>query len=361
VHYIVGVPGETRTQINKTLEFATMLFEMHGAWPLLQHAIPFPGTRLWQDCEEQGWFVAPPFEIPGELLEVESIIRTPQFEPQEVIRMKRNAQHLHAAMQSLVYLEVDSRPRQELSAAMDRARFLGGAELFLGGEEPTAREDLAELIEEGRGKGFRRVTLVADSLRLEQAQARKLVDAGLDGLVVGLHGPAASVHDAVVGAQGAFEGTLRGISQALDHGCKSLEVQVAVTRANLSTLRATAELALKLRASKVHLQLPTPDSRQAKAGQVPSWQEARDALVHAVRAARRGVVVIQGVPLCLLADHPGAISPSPPWMLQRLRPHKVKHPECKECVGYILCGGPYRPEHDGIYGMIELIRNPSHR
>jgi molybdenum cofactor biosynthesis enzyme MoaA len=362
VHYIVGVPGETRTQINKTLEFAVMLFETHGAWPLLQHAIPFPGTQLFRDCEEHGWFVAPPFEIPGELLEVESIIRTPQFEPQEVIRMKRNAQHLLSTMQSLVYQDIQSWDPAQLRQRLEKARFLGGTELLLDTGQSALGVQLAALMREARGLGFRRVTLITDATGMSQGSlAQTLVDAGMDAVVVTLHGAEAAMHDAAIGRRGAFSSTVRGVAQALKSGLKTLEVQIPVTRSNLAALPSTVQLALRLRASKIHLQIPTPESGAAKDGQVPCWQQARGPLLDAVRSARRGLVTIQGAPLCLLPEQPSAISPSPHWIMQRLRPQKVKHPECRECVGYILCGGPYRPEFDAAYAMSDLIRNPSHR
>lgn len=377
IHYIVGVPGETKAQINKTLEFATMLFEQHGAWPLVQHAIPFPGTRLFRECETNGWFVAPPFEIPGDVLEVRSIIRTPDFEPEEVVRMKHNAQRLHAATQALVYLEIEmecdarclachcapsagegapqvaARPtREALSAALDRALFLGGRDLFLGGGEPTLRPDLADFIREARDRGFARVALVTNASGLsDEARGSAILDAGVDRLVLDLLGPDASAHDACAGASGAFARSLDGVARARARGV-AIEVVIPILRRNLRLLPATARLARRLGACAVHLQVPPPDGRAAAAGQIVVWDEARPWIHMALGQGRQRFVTVQGAPPCLMPEAPGAATPSPPWIVRRQRRLKMKHPACLECVDYVLCGGFFASEHEARYGML---------
>lgn len=373
VHYIVGVPGETKTQINQTLEFATVLFHEHGAWPLLQHAIPFPGTQLFRECEEKGYFVAPPFEIPGSILEVESIIRTPAFEPGEVIRMKRNAQHLHASMQALAYVPVENRcdsnclachcnanegeapSRETIRSRLERALFLGARELFLGGGEPTLRGDLYEVVAEAREMGFSRVVLVSNAHGLANpTRVERLSEAGVDGLAVDLFAPTADLHDGVARMQGAFTLAMTGIRNAVQAGW-SLDVSIPALRSNLGMLDKTATLARRLGARSVHLQVPPPESAAAREGEVVRWREMLPALLGAVAKGGRGIVGVQGAPLCLLPNKPGILRPLPPWRLQASRASKVKHPICQECVAYILCGGFFRSEYEPIYGMMEHL------
>jgi MoaA/NifB/PqqE/SkfB family radical SAM enzyme len=372
VHYIVGVPGETKAQINRTLEFATELLERHGAWPLLQHAIPFPGTRMYRDCEEAGWFVAPPESISGAVLEEESIVRTPELDPGEIVAMKRAAQHLHAAIQRLHHLEIETRcdsrcltchcapgpeaptapTREELRAQMAQARFMGGAELLLGGGEPTLRPDLEEVVRDARGSGFERVRLVTNAHGLAaRDRARRLVAAGVSGLVVDLHGPDATLHDAVARTPGAFALTLAGVRQAQRAGCADTELVVSVTRSGLERLPATVRLAARLGSGTVHLRLPPPGAAAAAAGEVPTWATARPWLLRALDAGTaQGSVTIQGMPLCLLPERPGALAPAPPWVLRRARRSRARLPACRGCVVALLCGGFLRPELAPLYG-----------
>jgi MoaA/NifB/PqqE/SkfB family radical SAM enzyme len=372
VHYVVGIPGETKTQINKTLEFASMLFEKHGAWPLLQHAIPFPGTQLFADCEANGCFVRPPFDISGSVLEVESIIRTDAFEPQEVVRMKRNGQHLHAATQALTFLDIGggcdndclactctpgarespARSATELYEDLERARFLGARELFIGGGEPTRRTDLPAIVERARELGFERVGLLTNAHGLSDRPAAEHLLAGVDRLVVVLHAGTAAVHDTVAGRAGSYVETMAGIRNASTAGVAHLEIHAAVTTDNLTSLPGLVDLARMVKAQGVTLQVPPPDSPAFARGCVAPWDRAEPWVVAAAKRAQRGFVEVQGVPLCLLRAPAGLARPSPPWLLQRTRPAKSKHPVCKECVAFILCGGFYRPEHDAQYAMI---------
>ncbi len=378
VHYMVGVPGETRAGINKTLEFATMLFEQHGAWPLLQHAIAFPGTQLFRDCEQHGWFAEPPLSVPTERLEVDSILRTADFEPSEVIRMKRNAQHLHASIQRMALIQVETRCENaclschcaasngdqqeagcELDAIrqrLDRARFLGARELILSGGEPTMRSDLSSLISLAHAMGFERVVLATNAQGLgDRATARRVIGAGVDAMVLDLHGPEASTHDAVAGRGGAWSATLRGLDEALKAGLKRIEINVALTRRNVHRLDATLRLARKLRVAAVHLQVPGPESQALALGEVPAWSELRSILADLFSHWGQGFATVQGAPLCLFPELPGAIRPCPPWKLQRERVSKARLTQCLDCVAYVLCGGPYRPELDASYGMMQWL------
>jgi len=61
LHFMIGMPGEKRTDIAKTFAFAQKMFEDYGAEPWLQFAIPIPGTALFEECEKQGLL---PDELP---------------------------------------------------------------------------------------------------------------------------------------------------------------------------------------------------------------------------------------------------------------------------------------------------------
>jgi molybdenum cofactor biosynthesis enzyme MoaA len=375
VHYIVGVPGETKAQINQTLEFATVLFEKHGAWPLLQHAIPFPGTGLFRDCEEKGYFIAPPFEIAGSVLEEESIIRTPEFEPAEVLRMKRNAQHLHAAMQKVAFASVTSRcdsdclachchsstvahaspSIEELCFDLERAQFLGAQEVILGGGEPTMRPDLPSIVTAIKNTGFHRVTLLTNAHGLASAKrVQALSQAGVDAIAVDMLAHEATLHDDLTRMKGAWKLMVLGMNRARQAGW-SIDVHIPVLRANLSTLAETVQLAFRLGAKTVHFQIAPPPSPALKAGQIPRWNEAVGPMLRAIGGSRRGSTWIQGAPLCLLPSRKGLLRPLPPWALQASRAHKMKHAVCRQCVAYLLCGGFFRPEYEPAYGMMAAL------
>ena len=61
LHFIIGLPGETRKQIGETLYFAEKMYSSYGAVPLLQFAVTLPGTRLFDECAAKGLL---PDELP---------------------------------------------------------------------------------------------------------------------------------------------------------------------------------------------------------------------------------------------------------------------------------------------------------
>ncbi len=117
----------------------------------------------------------------------------------------------------------NARPRTfpELPAAdwkrmIDRLWELGVPHIVFTGGEPTLRNDLPELIAYAEQKG--QITgLNTNGRRLgDRAFLQSLVDAGLDHVQITLESHDAGVHDAIVGAPGAWEQTLAGLRNALD-------------------------------------------------------------------------------------------------------------------------------------------------
>src|SRR5690606_10384886 len=54
IHFMIGLPGETKREINETLEVALDLHEKTGAWPSVQFATPLPGTQLEELVKASG-------------------------------------------------------------------------------------------------------------------------------------------------------------------------------------------------------------------------------------------------------------------------------------------------------------------
>ncbi len=59
MHFIIGLPGETRQTILETFQFARSCYEKLGALPLIQYAIALPGTSLFMDAMERRLLPAP--------------------------------------------------------------------------------------------------------------------------------------------------------------------------------------------------------------------------------------------------------------------------------------------------------------
>jgi len=83
--FIIGYPGETLDDMQRTLDYANSL-------PLDQRnisiATPYPGTYLYDICKRRGYLGSDGAELYRELLYTHGMIRTPDFEPAQVEALK---------------------------------------------------------------------------------------------------------------------------------------------------------------------------------------------------------------------------------------------------------------------------------
>lgn len=77
--YILGYPGESKTTMHQTVEFAG---ELMADWSLFFPATPLPGTPMLETCKKNGWLADPDMDY--RYLFHRSNIKTPEFDPDYV-------------------------------------------------------------------------------------------------------------------------------------------------------------------------------------------------------------------------------------------------------------------------------------
>lgn len=82
--FVVGFPGETKTKIQTTFDFAAMLLKKYNVVPSVTIANPLFGTRLYMDCKREGYLVKDP--TPEDIMlgshpGGEGLIKTSEFNP----------------------------------------------------------------------------------------------------------------------------------------------------------------------------------------------------------------------------------------------------------------------------------------
>jgi len=88
--FVIGFPGETEKQIQKTISFAAILYKKFNVQPLLMLATPLPGTKLYRDVINDGYLAS---EITPKSLSCatspfgKGLIRTPEFSPSDLNRL----------------------------------------------------------------------------------------------------------------------------------------------------------------------------------------------------------------------------------------------------------------------------------
>lgn len=378
VHYVIGMPGETRQAINRTLEFAGMLYEMYRAWPLLQHAIPFRGTDLYRECRDKGYFITDPDEIPTHELERRHLIKTPEFNPDEVMRFKNNFRMLMDIMDTHCVVELPSGDNnQDLTAApsrrgspdelkadtylhlLEKERSRGARDLLIHGGEPLLLPDtLVAILQKATVLGYQNKTLVTNGRMLAYSNlVGALMDAGLNGVNVTLHSANPQIHDDLTQVKGSQEQTLRGLRNVILAGMPRIDVSIGLTRTTLPGLAQTLSFLVRHRLRSFHLMAPQPRGRTLdRTDLIVPYPVMIPALEAVLRAYPRLDLSVQGLPFCLLSkDLRNKASPLPFFLFPQLRQLKAKHGLCSGCTEFMLCLGFWRERFEPFYQQFRML------
>jgi len=100
--FVIGFPGETEKKIQKTINFAAMLYKKYNVQPLLMLATPLPGTKLYHDVIHQGYLSSAitPKSLSGATSPLgKGLITTPEFTPSDlnrfVTQLERKIRKIH--------------------------------------------------------------------------------------------------------------------------------------------------------------------------------------------------------------------------------------------------------------------------
>ena len=87
IFMIVGYPGETDALWREGWEYARKLRDLGATRFEVFLAKPYPGTRMYQECEENGYLVYPDSE--NVVYDMDFVgVSTPEFTPQDVLRRR---------------------------------------------------------------------------------------------------------------------------------------------------------------------------------------------------------------------------------------------------------------------------------
>jgi MoaA/NifB/PqqE/SkfB family radical SAM enzyme len=135
---------------------------------------------------------------------------------------------------SVLYQKRDELTAAEIARLAQQARPYG-ASFFLTGGEPLLRRDLAEIVGAIKGCGLK-VGLNTNGLLLDQHVGAELRAAGLDYVIVSLHGPR-ELHDCLENRSGSFDRVLANLQAfAAAKGATRVLVNCVVARGNHARL-----------------------------------------------------------------------------------------------------------------------------
>jgi MoaA/NifB/PqqE/SkfB family radical SAM enzyme len=136
------------------------------------------------------------------------------------------------------------RTTEQFKAELLESRARADSVVFTGGE-PTIRQDLVELLEYARDLGYE-IIMQSNGRRFHSPEfADSVVAAARVRYCIALHGPDATVHDAVTRRPGAFEQTVAGIRNLVERR-QLVTGKIVISRLNMEALPRTAQAFLDL-------------------------------------------------------------------------------------------------------------------
>ncbi|MCB9507051.1 MAG: radical SAM protein [Myxococcales bacterium] len=385
VHFIIGMPGETRREINQTLDYAVHLYSAYGAWPGVQFATPLPGTRLADRADAaaraQG-AALPQVADYSPLFQHSPSTWDEEFTPEDLRRFKWTFdQRIQAGNEpTKVIMNVTYRcnNRCNFCAVGNRSfkdgrfedqqkllrnyRARGLHQVDFDGGEPTLYPQLVQLVRYARAIGYTRINVTTNGRMCSyDSYARRLVQSGLTTLLFSVHGHDQATHARNVGVAEAYEQTITGIRNCVAHRPDHVELgmNVTVTKSNAEDLPHIAQLAWDLGVRWLNVQFLTPFGRATTRVNPDTAAAAAIAMRVIDQWRDRMKFQVINLPFCfmpgyeefILGDllkiqrHMVFVNNEDVNLFDYLRDRRTYAPECEVCPHRVFCGGFYELEN----------------
>ncbi|MEZ4704202.1 MAG: radical SAM protein [Bdellovibrionota bacterium] len=200
-------------------------------------------------------------------------------------------------------------PTQEVKNQIQYIRNQGIQILEFTGGEPTIRNDLVELIQFGKSLGFSSISMITNGLRTANLDyCKQLVEAGLDDILVSIHGHRAQEHDDVTETKGSFEKTLQTIKNFQSIGGVKIRANCVISGFNHQYAVETLALyhSLGIQTANFILFNPiveadwqsAPELNVAYSDAAPYIQKAIDEYKDKIQK-----ITVRYIPLCLMQGY----------------------------------------------------------
>jgi len=396
IHFMIGLPGETKREINETLEVALDLHEKTGAWPSVQFATPLPGTRLDEMVRASGRAL-PVVDDWGPCFQKAPTIETDEFTKEELAKFKWTFDRRLEASQGPKKLILNATyrcnnrctfcatgTRTQLDGNFERQkeilvkyRRLGVRMLDIDGGEPTLNPNLFKLVGFARRIGYETVNVTTNGRMASYERfAKELATSGATSILFSIHGHTAQIHAQNVGVAEAFEQTLAGVRNVVRHAPANVELgaNVTITKSNHRYLPEMAQLVWDLGLRWYNIQFLTPFGRATRSV-CPDMQEAANIAMRVIDEWRdRLKFQVINLPFCFmpgyeeflvgdlmkLERHMIFVNNDEVNLFEYLRERRTKKSVCESCPHSIFCGGFYElddaPEPQWLVRPEDLIR-----
>lgn len=244
--------------------------------------------------------------------------------------------------------------------------------VFTGGE-PTVHPDLLECVEYAKAIGYLEIQIQSNGRNFSDlAYLQRLIDVGVTEFSPSIHGFYPETHDTLVGSIWAWRQVIEGIRN-LKKLNQRIIINSVITEQNFRETPALATLLVKLGVFQyqfafVHI-LGSADKNKEQV--VPRKSEIMPYIRKALDIGRNSWVICmtEAIPFCLMQGYEWAIAEynfmpettvvdaeyrTDNYEEYRWTEGKAKREECKSCIRYEVCEGPWK-EYPAMYGWEEFI------
>ncbi|HDZ15092.1 MAG TPA: radical SAM protein, partial [Pricia sp.] len=153
-------------------------------------------------------------------------------------------------------LTKDDMTTEESYEFIDALVETGNPILVLSGGEPLFRPDIFDIAKYAVNKGLT-VALATNGTLVDEAMAKKIVDAGVSRVSISIDGADAETHDNFRKLKGSFERAIEGFNHLKKLGM-SMQINCTIAKHNSHQLHDLYNLALNLSAEAIHIFMLVP-------------------------------------------------------------------------------------------------------
>jgi radical SAM protein with 4Fe4S-binding SPASM domain len=272
----------------------------------------------------------------------------PPFIVSYSITTKCNLKCKHCYSESVDQAAPDELTTEEAFRLMDDLARWGIRLLVIDGGEPLCREDMLDVVKYASSKGIR-TTIGSNGTLIDEAMARKMLDAGVKAVAISVDGADAQTHDSFRGVSGTFDDTIRGIEACRTAGLP-FQFNTVIRKETLLQLEDILKLAVDSGANAAELfdLVAAGRAKQESREQVLDLNERKRTMEWFAMAQADCPIVIR-VPACpmyplLLQQQEIKPRHFPMEMLQRV-PYYGRGCAAGMPMGYVMvkCNGEVNP------------------